>query len=118
MKSDETNSAIALQAQASNEDWLLALMPADTPIFMFPAWIGAIRFALGTAEAMEGFRRDTGNQRAPGKTPLDRMIDEACGADIAFLESFIKWANVAVWGPLDGPEPEDDAACSKCESRP
>ena len=30
------------------------------------------------------------------------MVDDATGRDVVFLRSFIQWANIAVWGPLDG----------------
>lgn len=52
------------------------------------------------------FRAETGNRWEPGKTGIDKMIDQATGADHQFIKAFIAWFNVAVWGPLDGPEPE------------
>lgn len=78
------------------------LKPADTPDYMIPAWLDCISFAIGKPEIVAAFRADTGEQWQPGCTGLERMIDEATGADRHFLEAFIKWANVHVWGPLDG----------------
>ena len=44
---------------------------------------------------------DTGDQFTVGRTPIERLVDKATGCDLAFLESFIRWANVQnVWGPL------------------
>ncbi|MBS0343805.1 MAG: hypothetical protein JSS56_25145 [Proteobacteria bacterium] len=71
---------------------------------MTPAWLGCIHYALGNNEMLAAFRAETGNNWTPGRTGFDRMIDEATGAERAFLEQFIRWANVAVWGPLDGEE--------------
>lgn len=105
MKLSEEYTQESPVAQEPSEDWILSLMPGDTPLYMLPAWIGAISFAFGEPGCIEAFRRDTGNKWHPGEAPLDRMIDEACGADKKFIENFIKWANVAVWGPIDG-EPE------------
>jgi hypothetical protein len=76
-------------------------MPVDTPDFMAPAWLGCIQWAIGKPEIVATFRNETGNNWNPGRTGLDRMIDQATGADRAFIEAFIKWANVNVWGPVD-----------------
>lgn len=87
-----------------NKPWTIsALLPADTPEYMLPAWLGCIRYALGNPEIVAAFRHATGNKWEPGKTPLDRMIDEATGADRAWVEAFVRWVNVNVWGPIDGP---------------
>jgi hypothetical protein len=80
---------------------LESLRPSDTPEYMTPAWLGCIHFALGNEGIVAEFRADTGEKWSPGATPLDRMIDEATGADRDFLVKFIEWANVNVWGPLE-----------------
>lgn len=80
------------------------LKPDDTPDEMTPAWLGCISWALGTPEVVEQFRKDTGLRCRPARSVLDRMVDEATGADRQFLEAFIKWVNVNVWGPVDGPK--------------
>jgi hypothetical protein len=69
------------------------LMPDDTPTYMAPAWLGCIRWALGKSDILAAFRADTGNTWEPGRTPIDRMIDEATGADREFITAFVKWAN-------------------------
>ena len=79
------------------------LRPADTPEHMMPAWLGCISWALSEPGVMEQFRKDTGITWRPSRSPLEQMIDEATGADRHFLEAFIKWVNVEVWGPIDPP---------------
>lgn len=89
-----------------NEDRsIIRLLPSDTPEYMLPAWLGCISFALKQPEMIAAFRKDTGNLWKPG-TGLDKMIDEATGADWHFIKAFVLWANVNVWGPLDS-EDED-----------
>lgn len=77
------------------------LRPNDTPAYMTPAWLGCIHHALGDEGIVAAFREDTGNQWQPGRTGLEKMIDQSCGADQAFLKAFILWVNVNLWGPLD-----------------
>jgi hypothetical protein len=83
-----------------------ALMPADTPRYMLPAWLGCISFAISNDECMKAFRVETGNRWTPGRSGIERMIDEATGIDRAFIEEFIGWVNVNIWGPIDGPSDE------------
>jgi hypothetical protein len=71
---------------------------------MTAAWIGCMSWAIGVPEIVEAFRAETGLRWSPGVTGIERMIDEATGMDRAFIESFIRWANVEVWGPIDGGE--------------
>jgi hypothetical protein len=71
---------------------------------MFDAWVGCIHLALGQPEVLAAFRRETGNKWEPGRAPLDRMIDDATDANWQFIKAFVKWANVHVWGPIDGAE--------------
>ena len=66
--------------------------------YLHPAWFGCLHWALGNAEMVAAFREDTGHAWTPGRTPLDRMVDEATGADKAFLEAFAAWMNANVWG--------------------
>jgi hypothetical protein len=82
------------------------LVPSDTPDYMVPAWLDCIRWASSEPDILEAFKRDTGLNWIPPSHPLDRAIDEATGATEHFLEAFIKWTNVNVWGPIDGPPEE------------
>jgi hypothetical protein len=84
---------------------VLELMPADTPDYMAQAWIDCLMWALGEPEIVAAFCAATGNQWTPARHPLEMMIDAATGADAEFIRAFILWANVEVWGPMDGPEP-------------
>jgi len=87
-----------------SEPFILALRPIDTPDYMTDAWIGCIQFAIGQPEIVEQFRRDTGLRWTLARNGFEQAIDTATGADRAFIEAFIKWANVNVWGPMDGPQ--------------
>jgi hypothetical protein len=78
------------------------LMPADTPDYMTDAWASCMSWAIGEPEIVGAFRADTGNKWRPAQSGLDAMIDKATGADKAFVEAFIRWANDNVWGPIDG----------------
>lgn len=83
---------------------LLDLKPADTPDYMIDAWLSCLGWAIKQPEILAAFRADTGMTWEPARTALDRMVDEATGAPRQFILAFIKWANINVWGPLDGPE--------------
>lgn len=96
----DANHGSAGPAGLSIED----LRPADTPEYMTPAWLGCISWAIANQDILAAFRAETGERWTPGKSGLERMIDEATGADRHFIEAFIKWANVNVWGPVDGGE--------------
>lgn len=75
------------------------LVPSD--FLMAIAWRDCLSWAIGHAETLAAFRAQTGNTWSPGRTPIDRMIDEACGADAKFLREFVEWFNVNVWGDMD-----------------
>lgn len=92
-----------------------SLRPSDTPEYMTPAWIGCISWALGTPEIVAAFRAETGHRWQPGRNGLERMIDKAAGADQHFIEAFIRWVNVNLWGPIESP-PSDDAVARSVEA--
>lgn len=85
---------------------LLALKPADTPDYMVGAWVGCISWCLGDPDVLGAFRVETNNHWQPGRSGIERMIDEATDADWRFLEEFVRWVNANVWGPVDAPEEE------------
>ena len=89
-----------------------ALMPTDTPACMLPMWLGALHFAVSNEDAWDAFIADTGHAWRPGRTPVDRLIDDATGATRASLAAFIAWFNVAIWGPWDGPAETGDQHAS------
>ena len=76
------------------------LMPADTPDYMAPAWLGALHWAIQRPEFLDRFSKETYTSWRPGLTHHDRMIDRATGADQKFIEAFIAWFNVNVWGAV------------------
>lgn len=78
-----------------------ALLPDDTPEYMMPAWISCMSWALTNDEIMAAFREDSGNQWQPGRSSLDKMIDDATGAGKKFITEFVRWANIHVWGPIE-----------------
>jgi hypothetical protein len=91
---------------SSQPDSLDDLMPAD-PI-MAGAWVASLSYAFSRDDIMAAFRNDTGNTWTLAKTPIDKMIDEATSADLAFLRAFAKWHNENIWGeengkPVDAP---------------
>ena len=86
---------------------VMSLMPDDTPAYMAPAWLGCIGWAAREDALVDAFRAETGNNWKPARNGMDAMIDVATGADWAFIEAFIKWVNVNVWGPIDGPPCEE-----------
>ena len=61
------------------------------------AWVSCLRWALTNDELVARFREDTGNRWEPATGTLDRMIDEATGADRGFIEDFAAWFNNNVW---------------------
>jgi len=74
------------------------------------AWLGLVNFALGSDDILAHFRADTGNNFQPASTAIDKMIDEATGSEIQFLDDFLGWLNKNRWGlnsdgsPYDGSE--------------
>ena len=74
------------------------LMPADTPDYMFPAWLGCMEFALGEASIRACFEKDTGLKWRPPENGLDAAIDKATGYGENYVARFIEWANVNVLG--------------------
>jgi len=79
------------------------LMPSDTPPYMFPAWLGCLSWAVSEPAIMAAFRAETGNHWQPGRSGIERMIDEATGAQEQFVIAFARWVNANVWGPMDVP---------------
>lgn len=80
---------------------ILALKPADTPDYMIDAWLGCVVWAISNEETLALFRTETGNRWYPGRSGLDRMIDQATDSDWKFIEAFVLWVNTEIWGPLD-----------------
>lgn len=78
-------------------------MPKGDEEYLIGAWIGCLSWALGEPKVVDAFRADTGINYSPPRSGIDRMIDEATGADKAFIMAFLKWFNANVWGDLPAP---------------
>jgi hypothetical protein len=79
-------------------DLLTPYMPKDE--YLIPAWLGCLRYAIESEEMLSAFREETGNQWKPGISSLDRMIDEAIGAEAEFIKQFAGWMNQDLWGQI------------------
>ena len=77
------------------------LRPCDTPAYMTPAWISCLQWAISEPEIVAQFREETDNRWSPGRTVIDRMVDDAIGAEHNFILEFVKWANINIWGPIE-----------------
>jgi hypothetical protein len=82
---------------------VIDLKPADTPDYMIPAWLGCLHWASQEPWVLEAFMRETGTDISTARSPLDRMIDQATGVNAHIAEAFVRWVNVEIWGPIDGP---------------
>ena len=76
---------------------MLTLCPAMEG-YMTLAWAGALLAAIETPAVLAQYREDTGDHWQPGRTPIDRMVDDATGREWMFVEAFTKWFNANVWG--------------------
>jgi hypothetical protein len=72
----------------------------DDPI-MFGFFMGCVRWALGEKRVMAEYRKQTGDAFSPATTAEARMIDQATGADIAFLQRFSDWVEENLFGTPD-----------------
>jgi hypothetical protein len=79
-----------------------ALMPSDTPDYMEEAWISCMLHAATEPRLVAQFQKDTGTSLTVPQILLDVMTTRGTGANAAFADKFIAWANVHLWGPIDG----------------
>ncbi len=80
---------------------ILDLMPADTPEHMRDAWLCCLSWAIGEPDIVATFRKDTGKNWIPGRSWIERAVDSATGVERDFIESFVRWFNVNIWGPME-----------------
>ncbi|HEV7247961.1 MAG TPA: hypothetical protein VGN93_13335 [Shinella sp.] len=79
--------------------------------FMLPDFMGCVHWAIGDEKTLAAYRKTTGDEWTPGKTPVGRMIDQATGADREFLQRFSDWVADNLFGrPEDLDKPEDEVA--------
>ena len=43
---------------------------------------------------------ETGERWTPGRSPIERMIDEATDVQWMFVKSFTHWFNLNIWGDM------------------
>jgi hypothetical protein len=70
----------------------MGMTEADlTPEQSFHLWAfsGFVSFAL--TDFMDEYREDTGDKFKPATSGIDQMIDQATGADRAFVGRFVDW---------------------------
>lgn len=74
--------------------------PKGDDAYLLPAWLGCLRWAMTTPEIMRRFEAKTGLKWMPGRSPIERMVDEACGVQDEFFDAFAKWMNDNLWGEV------------------
>ena len=84
----------------SSEDLLAEFAPAHW--LMREAWLGSVNWAIGEPEILAAFRAETSCTWEPGRTPIERMVDDATGRGRDFIRQFMTWHNRAVWGEANG----------------
>lgn len=69
--------------------------------YMYPAFVGFVSFALQEPEILAQYRAETGDQYREPVSMLDKAIDEASGADLAFLQRFSGFCESRHFGTPD-----------------
>jgi len=82
----------------------------DDPL-MAQAWVDCLRWACTFPPHIKAYTEATGYQ--PLRSPIERMIDSATGADRAEAERFIRWFHANVWGTI-----EPEAAAVRADPEP
>jgi hypothetical protein len=60
--------------------------------------LGCLHWAIGNEKVLAWFKSETGSQYLPPRSAIERMIDEATGADTAFILKFAAWMTENIWG--------------------
>lgn len=89
-----------MSARTPDEHLLDDLMPTNELIQGM--WVSFLGWALGSEDIVSRFREDTGNRYSPGRTTIERMVDQATGYEAAFLREFAQWLNKTHWGEVNG----------------
>jgi hypothetical protein len=78
-------------------------LQADTPEFMAPAYYGCLHWAVKHKGILAAFEEETGTKPPPPRTPIEKMVDTACGHDPneSFIRAFLQWFNENIWGGMD-----------------
>lgn len=67
---------------------------------MIGAFIGCVKWALGTDEIRKSFEKETGLTFSffNNRSPLEAKIDRACGREKEIFAAFADWVTVNIWG--------------------
>lgn len=78
-----------------DDDGVLSpFIPKDS--LMVQPWVDCLHWAIADPNVLQQFIDETGSPRPAGNA-LDRMIDQATGADRALVVKFVAWFNERVW---------------------
>lgn len=75
------------------------LIPPDP--LMAAAWYSAVQAAVQHQPFIDAFKAETGLSWSAARSPIEQIIDEATGADIARTVAFVRWFNKNVWGDIN-----------------
>lgn len=77
-----------------------------------PMFVAFVRWALGEDWIRADFEQETGlSLPAPARTPLDAMIDQACGVEDQYVMGFAEWAHDTMWA--GDPQDDDPDSCGQ-----
>ena len=71
--------------------------PVGWPI-MAQAYIDFAIWAIGQPGFIEAFTADTGIKFTLPKNSMERLIDDATGANKAIIAAYLDWLTVSHWG--------------------
>lgn len=77
---------------------IMDLLPATTPDYAAPMWLGALQFSLGHSHTLDLYRAATGDKWEPSAVPINQMIDDSTDRKWHFVQSFTLWFNANIWG--------------------
>ncbi|NBB07873.1 hypothetical protein [Pseudomonas monteilii] len=69
--------------------------------WMYGDYIGFLHHALGQKFYVDAYRKASGNKWTPAGTVAEQMVDQATGADLAFLQGFSDWIATNIFGTPD-----------------
>ena len=74
-------------------------VPYGLPL-MEEAWIGCLHWTAGKPEIIADFHAATGIDltNLVGRSPLEKMIDDASKHEMAVWAAFADWVAVNIWG--------------------
>ena len=65
-----------------------------------PPFFALVAYAIGELEIVARFKTDTGHDlnQLTGRSPIERMVDTACGLDKSMMAAFCDWVATNMWG--------------------